>query len=261
MLDGRVVWVVVPAYDEQCLIGRTLDRMPSCVDRVVVVDDASADRTAEVVLNHGDPRVMLVRRAQNGGVGAAIVDGYRTFLQARGGLRDVCVVMAGDAQMDPEDLPRLIAALSSGAGYAKGNRFLHPEGYRSMPFLRVLGNRVLSWLTRRTTGYVHVGDSQCGYTAATREALAAIDLGALYPRYGFPNDVLVKLAASGASVVDVPVRAVYGEEVSGINAFTVIPRILGILRRGRREIQRARRRASAPHSTPSAAPPAGTPAR
>ncbi len=267
MLEGRAIWVVIPAFEEERLIGRTLASIPPFVDRVVVVDDASPDRTSQVVQEFRDSRIDLVRRTANGGVGAAIVDGYRAFLAHGGASSDACAVMAGDAQMDPGDLARLVGALGSTAGYAKGNRFLHADGYGSMPFLRIVGNRLLSWLTRLATGLRSIGDSQCGYTVATRSALQAIDLSTLYPRYGFPNDMLVKFAVRRVRVVDVPVRAIYGDEVSGIDPFVVVPRIAGILWRGWREIRRARRargdRGSSAASDPVAtkAPTTGSVAR
>jgi glycosyltransferase involved in cell wall biosynthesis len=207
--------------------------MPEFVDRIVVVDDASTDGTCAAVERCGDARVRLVRRARNGGVGAAIVDGYRAFLSgSRAGA--ACAVMAGDAQMDPGDLPALLDALDGGAGYVKGNRFASPGTLRVMPLVRLVGNAVLSQLTRAVTGLWHVGDSQCGYTVITREALVGIDLASLYPRYGFPNDLLIKLAKSRVRVAEVPVRAIYADEVSGLNPLVVGPRILGILWRGLR---------------------------
>ncbi len=240
MRNGRVVWVVVPAFNEERLVVRTVEGIPAFVDRVIVVDDASSDRTAERAASTGDRRVQVLRRRENGGVGAAIVDGYRAFIAAGGGPADACVVMAGDAQMDPDDLSVLLDALDSGAAYAKGNRFLTPGTFRAMPVVRWCGNRVLSRLTDLATGYRGLGDSQCGYAAITRGALARIPLAALWPRYGFPNDMLVKLACTGARVVDVPVRAVYGEEVSRLVPWRVAPRLVRILWRGYREVRAAR---------------------
>lgn len=232
MIAGRRVTVVVPAYREEGLIGRTLDGIPGLVDRVIVVDDASPDRTGDLVRAREEARVHLLRRNVNGGVGAAIRDGYREFLAVEGDPEAVCVVMAGDAQMDPSDLPPLLEAVCRrGAGYAKGNRLAHPGTLRAMPAWRLLGNLVFSMLTRPASGYWHVTDSQCGYTAITRAALARTDLRGIYCRYGFPNDLLVRLNLAGVRVADVPVRAVYGEEISGINPWTTVPRITALLLR------------------------------
>lgn len=237
MIEGRRITVVVPAFDEAPLIGRTLDSIPESVDRVIVVDDASPDDTSERVEARGEERVRLVRRASNGGVGAAITEGYRTFLEEESdeepGHDAICVVMAGDAQMDPRDLPLLLhPILHLGAGYSKGNRLTTHDVREVMPRTRFLGNIVFTMLTKVAAGYWHVVDSQCGYAAITREALARIDLGRLYPRYGFPNDLLVKLNVARVKVADVPVRAIYGEERSGIRAWSVLPRITWLLWRG-----------------------------
>src|SRR4051812_10963322 len=128
------VAVVVPAFNEERLIARTLRTLPSFVCHVVVVDGASSDRTAETALALGDPRVEVIRHAHNRGVGAAITTGYRAAF-ARGA--DVCAVMAGDARMDPKDLSMLIAPVLRGdVDYAKGDRLSYPEARRHMPLSR-----------------------------------------------------------------------------------------------------------------------------
>src|SRR5262249_7842112 len=138
-----------------------------------------------------NPDIHVVRHATNRGVGRAIATGYREALVA--GL-DVAVVMGGDGQMDPRDLPALLNPIAEGiADYVKGNRFLHPDVWREMPPARIAGNLVLSAATRITSGYRHVFDSQCGYTAIHRDALAKLDLDVLWARYGYPNDLLSRL--------------------------------------------------------------------
>ena len=232
MIGGRRITVTVPAHDEEGLVGRTLATIPAEVDSIVVVDDCSTDGTEKEARAAAarDPRIEVVRRAANGGVGAAIVTGYKRFLE-RGD--DVCVVMAGDAQMDPADLSRLVEPVVSGrADYAKGNRLDTLDVVRVMPKQRLVGNIIFTLLTKWASGYWHVVDSQCGYTAITRETLRRIDLDRVYERYGVPNDLLVRLNAARARVCDVPVRAVYGDEVSGIDPWTTIPRICCLLFRG-----------------------------
>ena len=222
MRAGRRVAVVVPAHDEARLIDRTLDGVPPWVDRVFVVDDASRDGTGDRVLARDETRVRLLRHARNRGVGAAIVTGYHAAF-AEG--HDVAVVMAGDAQMDPQDLDALLAPLAAGAGYVKGDRTRWPGVARQMPWARLLGTRVLAWATAWATG-LRVRDSQCGYTALARSAAAHLDLGALWPGYGYPNDLLAALARADVPVVEVPVRPVYGDERSGLglrHALTIIP--------------------------------------
>jgi len=213
------VGVVIPAFNERRAIVQTVATTPDFVDATIVVDDASTDDTAERAQVRPDVRV--VRHTENRGVGGAIATGYRHALAA--GV-DVAVVMAGDGQMDPRDLPSLLDPIAAGlADYVKGNRFLHPDVWTAMPAARIVGNVLLSAATRVTSGYRHVFDSQCGYTAIHRDALARIDLGAVWTRYGYPNDLLARLHAAGVRVADVAVRPIYGEHwKSGINFGTAL---------------------------------------
>lgn len=226
---GKTI-VVVPAFEEEARIGRVVATMPAFVEHVLVVDDCSRDRTAEAARAAGDPRVEVLRHAHNRGVGAAIVTGYRRAMELSSRDRDAFVVMAGDGQMDPADLPALVRPITSGeAGYVKGERFSAADVREVMPVARRLGGEVLSRLTSRAIG-VPITDSQCGYTALARAACAKLDLASLYPRYGYPNDLLGQLAARGVVIREVPVRPIYAGEESKLRAWHV-PRIAGIVAR------------------------------
>ena len=228
MLDGKRVAVVVPAFDEERLVGETLRGIPEFVDRVFVVDDASRDGTAAAVEAVDDPRVDLSRHDRNSGVGAAIATGYRRALEEA---IDVTCVMAADNQMDPAELEALVEPVARGElEYAKANRLVSGEAWKVIPRTRYLGNAVLSLLTKIASGYWHVADSQAGYTALSLDALRRLDLDRLYPRYGFPNDMLVHLNVQNARVRDVPSRPIYdvGEQ-SGIKLRSVVPRISWLL--------------------------------
>jgi len=220
--NGFSIAVVIPAYNEEELIGRTIKRIPPFVDRIIVIDDSSGDSTSEVARSVSDLRTRIVRHTTNQGVGGAIVTGYKEVL--RRGL-DVAVVMAGDGQMDPADLPQLLDPIAAGtADYVKGNRFLHPAVFSTMPRLRFAGNLALSLLTRGAAGYFDIMDSQCGYTAVTTDTLARLHLDRVYKRYGFPNDFLAHLHSIRCRVAQVAVRPVYEEESSGINPlFAIAP--------------------------------------
>jgi glycosyltransferase involved in cell wall biosynthesis len=212
MWQASRIAVIVPAFQEERLVGRTLRRIPDYVDALYVVDDGSTDRTWEVIHHVLDSRLRPLRHPRNRGVGAAIVTGYRAAI-ADG--VDVMAVMAGDDQMHPEDLERLIAPVALGqADYVKGNRFLHPD-FRRMPWPRRAAGHGLSRLTRLSTG-LSVDDTQCGFTALGLGMARRLPLDQLWPGYGYPNDLLGMLARAGAAVVEVPVRPVYADERSGV---------------------------------------------
>jgi glycosyltransferase involved in cell wall biosynthesis len=231
MIDGRRVAVVVPAFDEEALVADTISGIPDFVDRIVVVDDASRDATAERARATGDPRVEVVSHEQNGGVGAAIVTGYKQALTER---MDVTVVMAGDNQMDPAELETIAGpVLRDEVDYAKANRLISGRAWELIPRSRYLGNAVLSLLTKIASGYWHVADSQAGYTAISLDTLESLDLDRVYTRYGFPNDLLVHLNVINARVRDIPSRPIYNVgEKSGIKIRKVVPRISWLLVKG-----------------------------
>jgi len=226
MLDGKTVAVVVPAYDEEKLLPETLVGIPAFVDRIYVVDDASRDGTAEKAAS--DPRVQLIRHERNRGVGAAIVTGYQQAIADR---VDVTCVMAADNQMAQDDLESIARPVIEGdADYAKANRLVTGEAWQLIPHARYLGNAMLSLLTKIASGYWHVADSQSGFTAVSRATLERLDLDRIYPRYGFPNDMLVHLNVVEARVRDVPSRPVYNVgEQSGIRYSRVVPAISWLL--------------------------------
>jgi len=231
MIEGKSLAVVVPAYDEETQIGETLAGIPGFVDRIFVVDDASSDATAERARGARDPRVEVIVHERNRGVGAAIATGYKRAL-AEG--IEVTAVMAGDNQMDPAELEAIVVPVARGeVDYAKANRLFTGRAWEAIPHTRYLGNAVLSLLTKIASGYWHVADSQAGYTAISLATLELLDLDRIYPRYGFPNDMLVHLNVSNARVRDIPSRPVYGVgERSGIKLRKVVPRISWLLMKG-----------------------------
>jgi dolichol-phosphate mannosyltransferase len=214
MLMGGTIVVVVPARDEAPRITRVLRGMPKEVDYIVVVDDASRDRTADAARAHRDPRVSVLTNRARLGVGGAIARGYRAAMDLTHAPQDAFVVMAGDGQMDPRDLhPLVLPILRGEADYVKGDRFSWTGSARSMPLARRIGGEVFSWLTSLAVGRP-ITDSQCGYTALARSACAQLDLFDLWPSYGYPNDLLGQLVVRGLRVAEVSVRPVYADEIS-----------------------------------------------
>lgn len=230
MFGGKKIAVVVPAHNEERLIEKAVGQIPEYVDRVIVVDDSSSDGTPRALAKMAPRRgLQVVRHEVNVGVGGAIVSGYRTALNDGA---DVVAVMAGDAQMDPADLPRVLGPVARGdADYAKGDRLSWPGSFVEMPIARFFGNCVLSRITRITSGYGDVRDSQCGYTAISARMLRLLDLENLYQRYGFPNDILAHLHTLGARVAQVPVRPIYDEEKSEISFYTAVIKVPWVLLR------------------------------
>jgi glycosyltransferase involved in cell wall biosynthesis len=231
VLEGKRVAVVVPAHDEEKLIGETIRSIPDFVDRVIVVDDKSKDGTVAAVRALNYQRVEVLEHERNLGVGAAILTGYRRAIEER---IDVTAVMAADAQMDPGDLETLVAPVARGeVDYAKANRLFTGQAWEVIPRYRYLGNAMLSLLTKIASGYWHVADSQSGYTAISLEMLELLDLDRIYPRYGFPNDMLVHLNVWNGRVRDYPSRPIYGVgERSGIRLRKVVPSISWLLVKG-----------------------------
>lgn len=227
MYKGQRIGVVIPAFNEERLITPTLETLPDFVDIVVVIDDCSSDATPERVtaVQENDPRVRLLRNEVNQGVGASVVRGYNEVL-ADG--VDIACVMAGDAQCDPEYLHALLDKLvDEGWDMAKGNRFLYStETVKQMPRYRQIGNIVLTILTKAASGYWSLFDSQNGYLAVRAEMLRRLELPRIARRYDLENSMLINMNIAGARVTDVAIPPIYGEEVSGIRLWKVLPRMM-----------------------------------
>ena len=279
MLRGKSIAVVVPAYNEETQIGMVIESMPDYVDRIVIVNDTSKDRTAEVVLdyiakdgpseleltpfpnkpertiyneaemvlqemaekeieyytpseiandNPNRSRIILINHLENGGVGAAIARGYKWCKD-----HDIActAVMAGDGQMDPDELEGIcIPVIEEDIDYVKGNRLIHPSAKYVIPKVRFFGNSVLSILTKLASGYWRVSDTQTGYTAISLRALKLIKIHDIYKRYGMPNDVLVKLNIARCTLKEVMIKPIYrvGEQ-SKMKVSKVIPTVSWLL--------------------------------
>ncbi len=230
MYRGATIAAIVPAYNEERMIATVVETMPDFVDHIVIIDDCSPDDTSGVVSRLIDPRVTLIRHEVNKGVGGAIVTGHKRAITLGA---DVNVIMAGDAQMNPDYLPSLLERVTTdGYGFAKANRFFAPESFAGMPRHRIFGNIVLSFMTKLTSGYWHLFDPQNGYTAVRTDVVSRIPLDHVSERYSFENDFLIHLNILQVPAIDVPIPAVYGEEVSTIKLRRVVPELLSLLTAG-----------------------------
>ncbi len=231
MYKGRTVAVVVPSYNEEQFIIQTLGTIPSFVDKIYAVNDSSTDHTLDLIISAAsiDKRIQVVNRRQQGGVGAAILSGHKLALQDK---VDVIAVMAGDGQMDPEILGKILDSVVEGrADYAKGNRLSTREHRREMPVWRAFGNFLLTHLTRITSGYHSISDPQNGYTAVSAATLRVLNLDSIEEGFVFENEMLVMLNIIGARVVDIPHPARYRGQTSKIRYPSFILRTSWVLLR------------------------------
>jgi glycosyltransferase involved in cell wall biosynthesis len=279
MLNNKTIAVVVPAYNEETQIALVIESMPAFVDRIIIVNDRSKDRTSDVVrgliaqdttpkysignildnvkpnrynrasmvvqqlqqeeiakyvpskvfnIDEEHDRIILIDHLENGGVGAAIARGYKW---AKDHGIDCTAVMAGDGQMDPDELEDICTpVVAEDVDYVKGNRLIHRSALLVIPKVRYFGNSILSIMTKLASGYWHVSDTQTGYTAMSNKALNAIRIYEIYRSYGMPNDMLVKLNIAFCTLREVEIKPIYdvGEQ-SKMKIFKVIPRVSWLL--------------------------------
>jgi glycosyltransferase involved in cell wall biosynthesis len=214
MYRQRRVSIVIPAYNVASQLEAVVRGVPALVDRIIVVNDAATDATAEVLDRIRDPRLLVIHHFVNQGVGGAMVTGFRAALE---GEADFVVKMDGDGQMDPKHLPELLDPLvGEEYAYAKGNRFLDGAALQRMPKARLAANFALTFLTKMVSGYWNLFDPQNGFLAIRAEVLRKLPLDSLASRYFFENDMLVHLNVADARVKDVAIPARYGEERSSV---------------------------------------------
>ncbi|UCD92977.1 MAG: glycosyltransferase family 2 protein [Methanobacteriota archaeon] len=232
MYREKKVSVVVPALNEERFIANVIESMPSFVDRIYVVDDNSTDATGQIVegyVQQEGSRTTLMTHQSRLGVGASIVAGYRRSLSED---MDIVAVMAGDGQMDPAQLPRLLDPIAEGkADYSKGNRLLSSR-LKEMPKGRIRGNALLTFMTKISSGYYDVMDPQNGYTAVSKEALTTINLDRIYTGYGYCNDILIQLNRNNLTVADVVMPPRYRDEKSYIKVGRYTARLSWLLFKG-----------------------------
>jgi glycosyltransferase involved in cell wall biosynthesis len=236
MSPRRRIAVVIPCYRVRNQVLQVIASIGDEVQWIIVVDDACPEGTGAWVRQHcQDPRVSVVEHDRNQGVGGATTTGYQHTLDLPA---EVVVKLDGDGQMDPAHILRLASPLLSGqADYAKGNRF-HRIGFaRTMPWIRLAGNALLSFMAKLSSGYWQISDPTNGYTAIRRELLQELELGRIAHRYFFESDLLYHLNQTRAVVVDVPMRARYGDESSNLRPLRMIaPFLLGHMRNTLRRV-------------------------
>lgn len=229
MLKSKSIGVVVPAYNEGTLIDRVMETMPDFVDIIIIVDDGSKDNTGKKIFERRevDWRIFPIVHETNKGLGQSLIDGYLRAIEMK---IDVIAVMAGDAQMDPNDLYEVVMpVVLNDTDYVKGSRLLVANVKEKMPRYRFIGNNILTLLTKFATGYWHVIDPQCGYTAISGKAISAIPITEMIKGYGYNAHILYMLNLQNFRVKDVKVKPVYGEEKSKIKLGKYIRKVSSLL--------------------------------
>jgi glycosyltransferase involved in cell wall biosynthesis len=239
LLSASRIAVVVPAFNEAGHVGRVVQSIPRDIaDDVIVINDHSTDETAQESSQNGATHVAS---CCSHGVGAAIKSGYVKALK-RGA--QVVVVVAGDGQHEPNEIASLVNPILEGtADYVVGDRLTNCHIGRGIHPFRYVGNRLLSQLTQQIVGF-EVRDSQCGFTAATRDTLEKFDLNWVSDSWGVPNDFLFECARLGLRVKYVKVSALLGYRHSYIRTRSYVPRMVFILVRGALRVFRSRRTAN-----------------
>jgi dolichol-phosphate mannosyltransferase len=224
-VDGARIAVVVPSYRVSEHILGVIARIGPEVWRIYVIDDACPDHSGRLVeAQSSDPRVTVLRHEVNQGVGAAVMTGYRAAI-ADGA--EVIVKIDGDGQMDPTLISSFVAPILAGnADYTKGNRFFDLEEIRVMPPVRLLGNAVLSLMTKLSSGYWDLFDPTNGYTAIHADVARHLPASKISKGYFFETDILFRLNTLRAVVVDIPMDARYGSEVSNLKIQKIVGEFL-----------------------------------
>ena len=213
------IFVIIPTYNEEMHISDVITKIPNDVEQIIVVDDFSNDNTQQVVSAIKDNRVILIRHEKNLGVGGAMVTGYKYCIKAGA---DIVVKIDGDGQMDPSLIPKIIYPLKKGyADYTKGFRFHDLENLRSMPMIRLIGNFILSFLTKIASGYWDIFDPTSGFTAIHKNTLSRLKLEKINQGYFFETNMLINLYKIQAVVYDVEISSKYGLEKSQLNPFKI----------------------------------------
>lgn len=218
--------VVIPAYKVRSFVLDVIAAIGPAVDRIFVVDDACPNNSGRYVEEHcTDSRVKVLFHGENQGVGGAVMTGYAAAIEE--GL-DIFVKIDGDGQMDPELIESFVSPIALGhADYTKGNRFYDLENIARMPKIRLFGNAMLSFMTKLSTGYWDLFDPTNGYTAIHRDAARVLPMQRISRRYFFETDMLFRLGTVRAKVIDVPMDAVYGDEVSNLKISKILGEFLG----------------------------------
>jgi glycosyltransferase involved in cell wall biosynthesis len=223
--DDITIAVVIPSYKVTEHILRLIGTVGSEVSRIYVIDDCCPHGSGTLVEQEVcDPRVKVIRHHTNQGVGGAVITGYQAAIED--GIK-IIVKVDGDGQMDPALIPEFVQPIIDGeADYTKGNRFFDLEAVKSMPRVRLFGNAVLSFMAKLSSGYWNLFDPTNGYTAIHADVARHLPFSKISKRYFFETDMLFRLNTLRAVVLDIPMNAKYGDEISGLKVSRIVSEFL-----------------------------------
>jgi dolichol-phosphate mannosyltransferase len=216
--DKYKLSVVIPCYNVSKHIEEVINSLPQEIDFIITVNDCSTDSTATILENLAstNSKIHVINHNQNQGVGGAMITGYKKSLELNA---SITIKMDGDGQMDAGNISKLIQPIIDGnADFTKGNRFRDLKALQAMPAVRRIGNLGLSFLIKAASGYWNIFDPTNGFTAIRNETLNSINFNKLHKRYYFETSMIAELYFCSAIIVDVPMQAKYGDEVSGLSS-------------------------------------------
>lgn len=219
MKSNKKIAVVIPSYKVSKHIRDVLRSLPEFIDAVIVVDDACPENSGNIAKELGLEKVHIIFHEKNQGVGGAVISGFKKAMELGS---DIVVKLDGDGQMDPRNIEKLIQPIiDNSADYTKGNRFHDFNALRSMPKIRLFGNSLLSFAIKATSGYWNIMDPANGFCAIDSQTLHTLNLDKIEKRYFFETDMLIHLNLMNKVVQDVPIPAIYKDEISNLSVRSV----------------------------------------
>jgi dolichol-phosphate mannosyltransferase len=213
---------IIPCYKVKDHIMQVINSLPKeSIDYIFVVDDKCPENSGQFVQSQTrDPRVQVLFHNENQGVGGAVITGYKAILENN---IDIAIKIDGDGQMPTHLINSMLDPIKQGqADYTKGNRFFNIEGLLKMPKLRLIGNSLLSFISKMSSGYWNIMDPTNGFTAISKDALQLLPLNKISRRYFFESDMLFRLNTIRAVVKEIPHQAIYEDEVSNLKIHKII---------------------------------------
>ncbi len=197
MYKGKKICVIIPAFNEEVLIGNVLDTLPNFIDIIIVVDDGSTDGTVDIAKSKG---ATVISHGKNEGVGAAFQTGLKKTMELGA---DIMVNIDADGQFNPKDIDKLIKPIiDNEADFVTASRFKNPDYYPKMTKVKFYGNKLMSSLIAKIVGKKFY-DVSCGFRAYSKEALLRINL---FGTFTYTQETFLDLAFKNVSIAEIPIK-------------------------------------------------------